>query len=137
MDCQEITFDGRCRMRDDRMNPQMSLPDLRDTTSGRIDAQRVAAYMGVPPALLAEGLGLVSADVHKMPDEPGRQVILVPIIRILEMADAVLGGREAVVAWLHRPLDELEAESPAAVILAGEAGAVATLLENAIGGIPG
>ena len=47
------------------------------------------------------------------------------------------GAPEAVRMWLNRPLYELESDSPLAVMLAGEAGAVETLLANARSGIPG
>ncbi len=57
--------------------------------------------------------------------------------RILELAEHALGDEAAARAWLHRQLPELENETPLAVILAGEAGAVEVLLENARSGIPG
>ncbi|HEU4881115.1 MAG TPA: MbcA/ParS/Xre antitoxin family protein [Longimicrobium sp.] len=60
-----------------------------------------------------------------------------PIARVLEMAESVFGDRESARTWLNRPIPELEDQSPLGVILAGEAGAVETLLENARGGIPG
>ena len=36
---------------------QVILPELHDETSGRIDAQKLATFMGVPLKRLAEGLG--------------------------------------------------------------------------------
>jgi uncharacterized protein (DUF2384 family) len=57
--------------------------------------------------------------------------------RILVLAERVLGDEVAARAWLHSPLPELENESPLAVMMAGEAGAVEVLLENARSGVPG
>jgi uncharacterized protein (DUF2384 family) len=59
------------------------------------------------------------------------------IAQIIEMAESVLGDRESVRTWLNRPIPELEDESPLTVIFKGEAGAVATLLQNVSEGIPG
>jgi Protein of unknown function (DUF2384) len=113
------------------------LPALRSGASGRLDAHRVADYMGIPLRRLATALGLPYAGVHKTPDAPRVQAPLAPIARVLELAAALLNSREAVRMWLNRPLRELAGESPLEVILAGEAGAVETLLANARAGIPG
>jgi Protein of unknown function (DUF2384) len=112
------------------------LPGLRNPDSGRIDAGRVAACLGVPLRRLADAMGVGYAGLHKTPDAVRAQAWLHPVTRILELADAVFGSEERVRMWLNRPLHELEDESPLAVILAGEAGAVETLLENARSGIP-
>lgn len=112
------------------------LPELRNGDSGRVDAARVAEYLGVSLKRLADAAGLGYAGVHKNPDSERVQDALAPIVRVLELAAIALGGRSSVLRWLNRPVHELEDESPLAVILAGEAGAVATLLENARAGIP-
>jgi uncharacterized protein (DUF2384 family) len=113
------------------------LPSLRHERSGRIDAQRVADYLGISLRQLCRALGLPYPRVHKTPDAVSLQAPIAPIVRILELADQAFGSREAVLMWLTRPLYELEDESPLAVILAGEGGAVETLLENVRAGIPG
>ncbi len=113
------------------------LPELRSEASGRLDAQKIADYMGIPLRRLSAGLGLPYASVHKTPDAARGQEPLTGISRVLELAVAALGSREAVRMWLNRRLRELEDESPLQVILAGEAGAVETLLYNAQAGIPG
>lgn len=112
------------------------LPGLR-STSGRIDARRVAEYLGVPLSQLADAIQVKYAALHKTPDGPRVQEKLDPIVRVLELADLAFGSKEQVRMWLNRPLYELENESPLATILAGESGAVETLLENARLGIPG
>lgn len=112
------------------------LPELR-SASGRIDARRVAEYLGVPLRQLADTIQVKYASLHKTPDGARVQEKLGPIVRVLELADLAFGDREQVRMWLNRPLYELENESPLATILAGEPGAVETLLENARLGIPG
>lgn len=113
------------------------LPELRNQKSGRIDARRVADYAGIPLRQLADAMRLAYAGVHKTPDAVRLQEPIAPIVRVLELADAAFGDRDAVRMWMNRPLYELENDSPLAVILAGEAGAVETLLRNARDGIPG
>lgn len=113
------------------------LARLRNPASGRIDAERVAGYLGIPLRRLAEAMGIRYAGLHKTPDAPRVQAWLRPVLRVLELADATFGSEQRVRMWLNRPLYELENESPLAVLLAGEAGAVETLLANARSGIPG
>lgn len=116
---------------------RVPLPTLRNPGSGRIDARRVAEYLGVSLKQLSAAIALPYAGVHKTPDGPRVQLAIGPIARALELADAALGSAQAVRMWLNQPLYELENESPLAVLLAGEAGALVTLLENAGAGIPG
>lgn len=115
----------------------LPLPAVRSSASGRIDAQKVADYLGVPLRQLAAAIGLPYAGVHKTPDAARIQRPLAPFARILELAEEAFETPEAVRMWLNRPLYELENDSPLAVMLAGEAGAVETLLANARAGIPG
>jgi len=119
---------------------ELPLPELRSERSGRIDAQAVADYLGVPLKRLAEVVGLKYAGLHKTPDSARAQAALRPVVRVLELANRAFGrtdrAGEMVRRWLNRPLHELEDESPLAVILAGEADSVESLLENALTGIP-
>jgi hypothetical protein len=115
---------------------ELPLPELRHRRSGRINAQSVADYLGVPLKKLANAVGVGYAGIHKTPDSPRVQVKLRPVVRVLELANRAFGNAEQVRKWLNRPLHELEDESPLAVILAGEADAVETLLVNALTGVP-
>lgn len=116
---------------------ELPLPGLRSEASGRIDAQRVAEYLGVPLRRLAEAMEMGYAGLHKTPDSARVQPWLQPVVHTLELANRAFGSPEQVRIWLNRPLAELEGDSPLQVMLAGEAGAVETLLENALTGIPG
>ena len=44
---------------------QVILPELHDEASGRIDAQKLAVYMGVPLKRLAEGLQVNYKSIHR------------------------------------------------------------------------
>ena len=96
------------------------------------DAQELAAYLSISLPRLGDAVQPAHKD-----DFPHDVHSIAPVIEILERVASALGDREAIRAWLNRPIPELEHESPLAVILAGEAGAVATLLDNARNGIPG
>ena len=115
---------------------ELPLPELRNEKSGRLDAQLVADYLGIPLKRLAGALEVGYPGVHKTPDSPRIQEKLRPVVYVLELANRAFGNAERVRKWLNRPLYELEDDSPLAVILAGEADAVETLLVNALTGIP-
>jgi hypothetical protein len=116
---------------------ELPLPELRNEHSGRIDAQAVATYLRIPLKRLAEAAGIRYQGLHKTPDSIRAEASLAPIVRVLELANRAFGNAETVRRWLNRPLHELEDDTPLAVILAGEAEAVETLLRNALTGIPG
>jgi uncharacterized protein (DUF2384 family) len=114
----------------------VALVDLHDSTSGRIDAIRIAEFLAVPLPRLAAAVGARYASVHKTPDAPSLQEALGPIKRCLALlARATRNQREAR-AWLNTPHPDLDEKTPLAVILAGHADAVVTLLENALAGLP-
>jgi hypothetical protein len=115
---------------------ELPVPELRNDRSGRIDAQAVADYLGISLKRLADSVNVKYASLHKTPDSARAQDVLRPVVRVLELANRAFGNAEMVRRWLNRPLDELEDESPLAVILTGEADAVETLLRNALTGIP-
>jgi hypothetical protein len=121
-------------MRDNRIQDEAP-PDARPANVRRTDIDDLAAYLSIPSSYLLDAVdpaatGNAAADAQAQP-------VFTPIMHILHMAESALGDRASVWEWLDRPLPELENESPLAVMLAGEAGAVATLLQNARGGIPG
>jgi uncharacterized protein (DUF2384 family) len=121
-------------MCDDRLHKE-TLPNARHAEASRTNVDYLAAYLSVPSRQLLDAVALAGADYA--PEDLPAQPVLRPIVQILDIAESALGDRASVKKWLNRPLPELENESPLAVILAGEAGAVATLLQNARGGIPG
>ena len=104
--------------------------------SGRIDAAKLARFLGIPLAQLADGLQAKYPSVHKTPDASSLQDALGPIKRTLELITAATLDKKEALAWLNNPHPDLEGQTPISVILRGQADAVVTLLENAIDGIP-
>ena len=112
------------------------LSDLHDAATGRVDMQKVSDYMGVPLKRLAEGLDLPYKAVHRNPYAPAWQRALKPVKRSLEILDEFFRKPELVRAWLNTPHPDLDGSTALETILANQAEAVRTVLENALSGVP-
>ena len=112
------------------------LPQLHDAATGRVDAQKVADYLGVPLKRLTEGLGLNYKTVHRNPDAESFQEALRPVKRSLEILDEFFRKPELTRAWLHTPHPDLDGSTALETILENRAEAVCTILENALAGVP-
>lgn len=110
--------------------------ELHDPKNGRIDAEQVASFLDVPLAKLAPALGVKYAALHKTPSAPGLQEKLQPIKRTIDLVSRFTLSRSDARAWLNNPHPDLGGSTPMDSILEGQAGAVATLLDNAFAGIP-
>jgi len=116
--------------------PKVILPELHDKKTGRIDAQKVADFMGVPLKPLAEGLGLNYKAVHRNPSASGFQEALQPVKRSMEMLHEFFGPKETIRIWLNTPHPDLDGATSLDTILEGKAFAVSRILGNAWNGVP-
>lgn len=112
------------------------LPELHDEATGRVDAQKVADYLGVPLKRLAEGLEINYKSAHRNPAADAFQGVLRPVKRSLEILDGFFRKPELVRAWLHTPHPDLDGSTALETILEDKAEAVCTILENALAGVP-
>ena len=112
------------------------LPQLHDRESGRVDAKKVAKYLGVPLAKLAPPLGAKYRTLFKTPAAESVQDSLRPIKRVLTILNEMIGDQSTVRAWLNSPHVDLGMRTPVHVMLDGHVDAVLRLLENALEGIP-
>ena len=87
--------------------PKVILPELHDGKTGRIDARKVADFMGVALKPMAEGLGLNYKGVHRNPSAGAFQQALRPVKRSLEILHEFFGPAEAIRAWLNTPHPDL------------------------------
>jgi len=116
--------------------PQIILSELHDKDSGRIDAQKVAEFIGIPLKQLSEGVGLNYKSVHRNPASAGFQQALRPVKRTLEILHEFFGPKETIRIWLNTPHPDLEGATSLDTILAGKSFAVSRILGNAWNGVP-
>src|SRR5437763_1510728 len=87
---------------------QVILPELHDEATGRIDAQKLAVYMGVPLKRLAEGLQVNYKATHRNPSAEAFQSALKPVKRSLEILHEFFNKPETVRVWLNTPHPDLD-----------------------------
>lgn len=110
---------------------RVDAPALRDPKSGRLDAARIAAVLGVPVSPLAAAAGVTQQALSARPDSPKAQSGLQPIARVLGALEELLPGAQRQM-WLNAPLRRLGGETPLAMILGGRADVLARTLERAL-----
>ncbi|MFI5095060.1 MAG: response regulator [Candidatus Acidiferrum sp.] len=110
--------------------------ELHDPKTGRIDAKKMAQFLGISLGQLAGALKVSYPAVHKTPFAPNLQESLRPIKRSIDLISAAALSPEDARAWLNSAHPDLDERAPIDVILAGDADAVVTLLSNAMAGIP-
>lgn len=115
---------------------QVVLPELHDETSGRIDAQKLAVYMGVPLKRLADGLRLNYKAIHRNPSAEAFQPALKPVKRSVEILQDFFHKPETVRVWLNTSHTDLDGHTALETILANHSSAVLRILENAAAGVP-
>jgi len=98
---------------------QVILSELHDATSGRVDAQKVSVYMGVPLKRLARGLQLNYKAVHRNPSAVSFQPSLRRVKRSLEILHEFFQQPGTVRAWLNTPHPDLDRSTALEVILSG------------------
>ena len=113
---------------------QQSRSELISPKTGRLDASKIAAALGMSLASLAGLMGKARATVNKTPDAPALQAPLRTYERILRLKARLAG--DDLLAWLEAPNRHLDNRSPRSLIEEGRAGVVADLVEDALTGQP-
>jgi len=109
---------------------------LRDPKSGRLDAKRVAEYLGVPLKQVSAALGESYKALHKTPSKVSVQAKLAPVERVVSLLAERLDDRGRVRAWLNTPHPDLGERTALRVILDGSASTVSDMLDAAAAGLP-
>jgi CheY-like chemotaxis protein len=107
---------------------------LHDPASGRIDAARVAEYLGAPLAFMADAFKRNYSTVAKTPAAESLQKPLQDFKRVIEVLQHVLGDRISVRSWMHTPHPDLSWKTPHSIIQEGNIGAVRRLIDSGLGG---
>ena len=91
----------------------LPIADLRDDTTGRWDAARIAAALGIELRVLVHAIGARYGTVHKTPHSEAVQPALAPFGNVLAMVRQVYGGDDRRVRkWLNQPQQALGGLSP-------------------------
>jgi hypothetical protein len=101
----------------------------------RIDARKLALYLGLSLASLANAIGKDYKAVFKTPASKSLQPALAPIHRTVAALDRYFDRREESLAWLNTANPELGAKRPKGLLLEGKAEIVADMLEGALAGV--
>lgn len=113
------------------------VPEIHNPSTGRIDAKKVAALLGVPLAETARILGRNLSTVHKTPGAQALQPRLAKLEQILAALHRLAGSNENLRIWLKAPNPELDGRTPIDLLNDGKMEVVAGLLEDALLGQPG
>lgn len=113
------------------------VPELLDPASGRVDAARVAAWLGVSLEDVAAVVGQPAGVVRADPTAPALQERLEDVAFVVGGLLNLLGGaRELAFIWLNAPHPDLDSDSPLRVMRGGELAVVVDLIDDALSGAP-
>jgi len=107
--------------------------DLRNA-QGCLSADLVADVFGIPESELARHLGMKRQTINKNPATARLQKKLLPYERVARLRAALTSSE--FIAWLGRPIRDLDGNSPLEALASGHAEAVADYAEDALLGTP-
>lgn len=110
--------------------------ELHDPKTGRLDAARLADWMGVSLTRFAKFMGRAPQTVHKTSSGQGLQDRLAVFARVAMSLKALFGSRDRARVWLNSPNPELDGVTPIS-LFESNTDVVAELLEDALLGHPG
>lgn len=103
--------------------------DLRDPSSGRLDARRIAARLGVAVSSLATAAGVTQQALSARPDSKRAQTGLLAIARVMASLDTAMLPQQAKM-WLRAPHPRLNGIPPIDLLLSGRAEEVEAALRG-------
>lgn len=115
---------------------RVDAPTLRDPESGRFDAKRIAAALGISLARLAPAAGVSQQALSAKPDSPRAQAGLQSVARVLAALDELLPSEQQRM-WLNMPRAQFDGATPLALIEQGQAESLARAVQAALEGDPG
>jgi len=109
-------------------------PGLHSGRAGRLHARRIATRIGVSLERLAPAVGYTPQGLARNPTSERLQPALAEIAHVLDRLRSLLADDRSVAIWLRAPHPDLGGATPLALILAGRAQTVGTLLHLAESG---
>lgn len=115
------------------------IPVLRNSRSGRLDAERIAENFGIALSDVARAVNKSYSTVHKTPDSLSLQNALYPFERIAAAIETITGGKLelGLKIWLNAPNNAFPNDLPVELIKQGHANTLADRLEDVLLGQPG
>lgn len=112
---------------------------LRNSKSGRLDAERIAEIFGIALSDIARAVNKSYSTVHKTPDSPALQNALYSFERIAAAVKTITGGElePGLKIWLNAPNKAFPKDLPVDLIKQGHANMLADMLEDVLLGQPG
>jgi FixJ family two-component response regulator len=114
--------------------PIQAVKVIHDPATGRLDAARVADYLGVSLAFLAEALGKKYSTVAKTPNAASLQAGLLDFKRIVEVLQHVFGDVESVRIWMNTPHPDLDYRTPKSVAQSGKVSVIRRMIDSTLSG---
>lgn len=117
--------------------PEFIVPELIDPASGRVDAARLAAYLGVGLEDVAAMVGRPVESVAVDTSAPRLQERLGLAMFVVGGLLELLGGdREMALIWLNAPHPVLDDDTPLHLMLHDELEVIVTLVDHILSGAP-
>jgi DNA-binding response OmpR family regulator len=115
----------------------LTMPELRNKKTGRLDASLIAQNFGLSLADVARSVNRTKASVHKTPDAASLQANLYAFERIASAIKHMTGSlKRGLKLWLNAPNNAFPNELPVDIIKQGHVSLLANMLEDALLGHP-
>jgi uncharacterized protein (DUF2384 family) len=111
-------------------------PEVFSPETGRVHALRLAEYLHLRTADVAEITGFSDRYVRKDPDAPSFQDTLKKTIFIVNGLLELTGDKRQMLIWLNAPHPTLDNESPLALMRGNELDVVVDLVDDMLTGAP-
>lgn len=109
---------------------KIKLPNLHDSTTGRLDAKKIVGELGITLKSFSSILGKEYRALHKTPHSEKIQKELAVYKRIIEILYDLFERSVDINIWLNSPNVDFGDRTPKSIIKEGHAEAVLDLLKN-------
>lgn len=110
--------------------------DLRNPSTGRLDARQVSDLFNIPMRRIASLVGHRPQTLSKTPDSRALQPGLAVFERIACALMSLVGSAQGLRIWMNAANPELSGQVPSDLLMQGQGQVVADLLESMLAGQP-
>ncbi|MBX9877422.1 MAG: response regulator [Candidatus Obscuribacterales bacterium] len=112
------------------------IQELRNDTSGRLDAELISKTFGITMADIARCIGKTPQAIHKTPDSQSIQSGLFHFERIASGITRATGSVKSLRSWLNTPNPHFDKTCPVEFLQKGKLELLADIVEDALLGQP-